>query len=75
MFCHLLIILKQALIKLMEKKVELKVMRKDLKLAQEVKADCEREFKEIVMKECNKEFVCTIVINEHHVLEDENSKV
>lgn len=39
---------KKALIKLMEKKVELKVMKKDLKLAYEVKADCEREFTEIV---------------------------
>ncbi len=32
----------------MEKKVELKVMKKDLDLAREVKADCEKAFKDIV---------------------------
>jgi len=32
----------------MEKNVELKVMRKDLKLAQEVKTECENEFKKIM---------------------------
>lgn len=59
----------------MEKKVELKVMKKDLKLAHEVKEDCEKEYREIVKRECNRDFSCTIVINEHHSLEDENPKV
>jgi hypothetical protein len=36
------------MIKLMEKKVELKVMKKDLKLAQEVKGECEKTFHDIV---------------------------
>lgn len=63
------------MIKLMEKKVELKVMKKDLKLAAEVKGDCEKMFKEIVKKECNRDFPSTIHINEYHSLEEENPRV
>jgi len=59
----------------MEKNVELKVMRKDLKLAQEVKTECENEFKRIMLAECKKEFVSIITINKDHALEDENPKM
>ncbi|KAL4466863.1 hypothetical protein ABPG74_010460 [Tetrahymena malaccensis] len=65
----------QALIKLMEPKVELKVMKKDLQLARELKTECENEFKAIVKRECNRDFNCTVVINEHHSLEEENPQV
>lgn len=53
----------------MEKKVELKVMKKDLKLAHELKEECEKEFSEIVKAECKREFSTTIIINEDHILE------
>jgi len=59
----------------MEKNVELKVMRKDLKLAQEVKTECENEFKKIMQAECKKEFISIITINKDHALEDENPKM
>ncbi len=55
----------------MEKRVELKVMKKDLKLAQDVKGECEKAFKDIVRQECKKELECTIIINADHALEDE----
>lgn len=61
----------QAMIKLMEIKVELKVMKKDLKLAREVKEECEKEFRSIVLAECKRDLSCTIVINSDHALEDE----
>lgn len=59
------------MIKLMEKKVELKVMKKDLTLAQSVKAECEKAFRDIVKAECKKDFESVIVINSDHALEDE----
>ncbi|EGR30264.1 vacuolar ATP synthase subunit, putative [Ichthyophthirius multifiliis] len=61
----------QSMIKLMEHKVELKVMKKDLNLARQVKNECEQEFKEVVRKECNLDFPCVIIINDYHLLEAE----
>lgn len=59
------------MIKLMETKVELKVMKKDLKLAREVKEECEKEFRSTVLAECKRDLSCIIVINADHALEDE----
>ena len=50
------------MIKLLEKKLLVKVRKEDLKLVNDLKEECEKEFSEIMMQETNAEYKCQIEV-------------
>ncbi|KAM3140828.1 hypothetical protein pb186bvf_007055 [Paramecium bursaria] len=64
----------QGMIKLLEARVELKCLEKDLNLVKHVLQECQNEFVEIIKRETNKDFKTTLSVNEHHFLTDIKGK-
>lgn len=64
------------MVKLMEKEVELSCLKKDLKLIEEIKGDCEKTFAELIKNECKGAVLnCKLNINKFHFLDDGDAKV
>ena len=61
----------QGLIKLMETKVELRCFSKDIDLIESMSNEIEKDFSEIIRKECGRDIKCKISINKRQPLEQD----